>query len=77
MVYRTHDSPVSQADRRQIRVDVHCVYEKGLSHRKTLAKAVTKIYEEANMLSEQGMGNRCRTLWLQLDGHFSSLGAST
>lgn len=55
MVYRAHSSPVSQADRRQIRVEVRCIYEKGLSHSKTWAKAVTEIYEEANMLCEQGM----------------------
>lgn len=52
MEYRAHSSPVSQADRQQIRVVVRCVYEKGLSHSKTWAKAVTEIYEEANMLCE-------------------------
>lgn len=52
MVYRAHSSPIS--DRRQIRVEVYCVYEKGLSHSKTWAKAVTEIYEEANMLCEPG-----------------------
>ncbi|KAI7975190.1 hypothetical protein EIK77_001876 [Talaromyces pinophilus] len=53
MVYRAHASPVS--DRQQIRIVVHCVYEKDLSHSKTWAKAVTEIYQEANMSCEQGM----------------------
>lgn len=56
MVYRAHSSSVSQA-----RIDLYCVYDKGLSHSKTWAKAVTEIYEEANMLCVPGK-DRCRTL---------------
>lgn len=49
IVYRAHSSAVSQA-----RIDLYCVYDKGISHSKTWAKAVTEIYEEANMLCKPG-----------------------